>query len=65
MPPEDHDPLNPSDPLAALVAEIDQYQEDIKRLAPAMAAEYKALVDEDVPSLAAAVLVGTRWKIGS
>lgn len=52
-----------NDPLASLIAEADQYAKNVKHLAPALAAEYLALVDEGVPALSAAVIVGQRWRM--
>lgn len=56
----------PDDPYFSLVADIDQYVATIRGgVGKCLAADWQALVDAGVPPVAAAVIVGTRWKITS
>lgn len=64
-----NDPREPlPDPIAALRAELDQdmamHLQFTDDLAKVMAAEWHALRKEEVPPLAAAIIIGTRFQMG-
>ncbi len=53
----------PRDELPGMIADVDQYTAgSAQQVARLLAAEYLALVSEGVPSIAAAIMVGTRWR---
>lgn len=56
------DPREPQpDQLAVAIAQLDQHVEQAAHLGRLFAAEWKACVEEGIPPVAAAVLIGTRW----
>jgi len=60
----DDDPrLPPPDPLLQLITDIDQHAANASHIMKVIHNEYQALVEHGTPSLAAAIIIGTRWRI--